>query len=363
MPTYTILGGCGFIGRNLVHRLANDETCTKLVVCDKSRPELSWLTSAQKESFDHPKVLFKQINLSNEANAMTFLCQNPCDFVINAAGETRLKCASQLYKQNIFELGAIAARAAVATKAKKYVQLSSARVKILENSKHRMDSVAEILKCQLDLEGYLGSLEGLNHTVLRTALVYGSGDKNGLMPILILMALYKRLKEKLKLLWTPDIHMETIHVDDVVSACLHALQIEKSGGIYELADKSHSTQGTIVAAASSVFGVPYKFLGKVENMLAKSFFEDIVEEINSKHMLPWSKACEEEGILNSPLYPYVTQEQLMLDDFMASGAEFEKTGFTCAHPTLEPEGLKRVIDEYVAQSIFPKSCAPEAPTK
>ncbi len=34
---------------------------------------------------------------------------------------------------------------------------------------------------------------------------------------------------------------------------------------------------------------------------------DVVEDINDKHMSPWGEVCQRDGILNTPLNPYIDQ--------------------------------------------------------
>lgn len=58
----------------------------------------------------------------------------------------------------------------------------------------------------------------LRYTVLRPAVVYGIGDRNGLMPAILVAALYRHLGETMKLLWDPNLHLNTVHVTDVCRA-------------------------------------------------------------------------------------------------------------------------------------------------
>ena len=34
---------------------------------------------------------------------------------------------------------------------------------------------------------------------------------------------------------------------------------------------------------------------------------DVVDDINEKHMQPWSDACQRDGIVNTPLTPFIDQ--------------------------------------------------------
>ncbi len=60
-PTALILGGAGFIGKNLVTFLVEKEVCSAIRVVDKVLPATAYLTERQQKAFD--KVEFKQGNL------------------------------------------------------------------------------------------------------------------------------------------------------------------------------------------------------------------------------------------------------------------------------------------------------------
>lgn len=48
--------------------------------------------------------------------------------------------------------------------------------------------------------------------------MYGLGDKAGLMPRIMIAAVYKHLGESMKLLWNADLKLNTIHVEDFCRA-------------------------------------------------------------------------------------------------------------------------------------------------
>lgn len=65
-PNVLIIGGCGFIGRNLVHYLVSTEACNHIKVIDKAIPSVSHFSKVHSESFSHPSVKFKQGNAKSE---------------------------------------------------------------------------------------------------------------------------------------------------------------------------------------------------------------------------------------------------------------------------------------------------------
>ena len=65
-PNVLVLGGVGFIGRNLVTYLVNNDLAGYIRVADKVLPTTAYLGSPHKEAFENPIVEFKQCNLAND---------------------------------------------------------------------------------------------------------------------------------------------------------------------------------------------------------------------------------------------------------------------------------------------------------
>jgi hypothetical protein len=38
--------------------------------------------------------------------------------------------------------------------------------------------------------------------------------------------------------------------------------------------------------------------------------DEVVEEINEKHMTPWGEVCQQDGVYNTPLTPYIEKVTL-----------------------------------------------------
>jgi nucleoside-diphosphate-sugar epimerase len=68
-PRVLILGGLGFIGRNLVEYLATHNLVSKIRVADKGLPDLVKMSKKQTEIFKSELVECKQLNLSREGLA------------------------------------------------------------------------------------------------------------------------------------------------------------------------------------------------------------------------------------------------------------------------------------------------------
>lgn len=90
-PSALILGGCGFIGRNVVQFLVEQQLCSRIRVADKVLPATAYLTARQQKAFD--QVEFKQANLVSPASIERAFQQDDSksswDWVINLAAVSR----------------------------------------------------------------------------------------------------------------------------------------------------------------------------------------------------------------------------------------------------------------------------------
>lgn len=89
-------------------------------------------------------------------------------------------------------------------------------------------------------------------------------------PRLVVGAVYKHLGEMMKLLWGPDLHMNTVHVRDVARAIWHVVnRPETVGQTYNVVDEGDSTQGSISAIVSELFNINHDYWGTALSTLAK----------------------------------------------------------------------------------------------
>lgn len=358
-----ILGGCGFIGRHLVAYLIDNNLAQKICIADKSPPQTAWLNETHKKAFDDSRVEFRQTNLVNPAHVDRAFAADgfAFDYVVNLAAETRYGQGNEVYEEHVYKLSLNCARKAAQCKVKRYVELSTAQVyssdkKICDETRKTSPWTA-LAKFKLQVEGELASIENLNYVVIRPSIVYGVGDKQGLTPRLIVGAVYKQLQEKMKLLWTKDLHMSTVHVEDAVKAIWFLCTNGKHGEVYNLADKQDSTQGSISDVVCQIFGIKYDFFGTVVSNMAKINMSGVVDDSNEKHLSPWSEACTADGIENTPLSPYLDKELLYNNHLYVDGSKIEKLGFQYTKPNVTVDELKLVVDDYVKLAVFPPSLA------
>ncbi|KAL0271796.1 UNVERIFIED_CONTAM: hypothetical protein PYX00_008784 [Menopon gallinae] len=363
-PRVIVLGGCGFIGRNLVNFLITNDLVESIRVVDKVPPQIAWLNPKQGEIFNDSRVFFKSANLINPDSCKAAFAADESglqfDFVINCAGETKPGQTDAVYKEGILTLSSLCATEAAQNKVKRYVELSSGNMGSNDKIPHKEDNKKEpwtnIAKWKSQVEDHLSNVPGLNYTILRPGIVYGIGDKTGLTPRLVVGAIYKHLGECMKLLWTRDLKMNTVHVEDVCRAIWHVLfRDETKNQIYNVVDDSDTTQGIISSFVSDIFNINHDYWGSAISTLAKADLSCVVEEVNDKHMGPWAEICMKDEIYNTPLSPYIDKELLSNKHLYLDGTKLRKTGFIYSVPHLSVERLEEVLLDYRLMNLFPSS--------
>ncbi|XP_025832413.1 uncharacterized protein PB2B2.11 [Agrilus planipennis] len=363
--TALILGGCGFIGRNLLDFLITNNLVQFVRIVDKVPPQVAWLNSRHQELFNNPIVEFKSANLINNEsckNAFASSTQVDCwDYVINCAGETKLGHTDPVYKEGILKLSINCASQAALKQVKCYVEISSGQMMSSEKTPHKEDSQTQpwtmIAAWKKKAEDEIKNIENLNYVILRPAIVYGIGDKTGLTPRILGAAIYKQLGETMKLLWNADLGFNTLHVEDLCRAIWFVCQNSNSvGQVFNVVDDSNSNQGSISDLLIDLFHINVGYYG---NML--SSVVDIAaaaDEANDKHLGPWAEACRADGIENTPLSPHMDPELLLNKHLRLDGSKLKNFGFQLKWPKLTCEKIKEIIDDYIDMKIFPHCLRP-----
>jgi nucleoside-diphosphate-sugar epimerase len=356
-PRVIVLGGCGFVGRNLVEFLVKGDHCSKIRVADKVLPALAGLSESQKEVFK--KVDSKQINLSrvNTINKV-FDDEAPYDVVINLAGETKYSQADAVYQENIIDVSVTCAKEAAKRGAKVFIEVSTAQIYDSGDKKKKEDAKIKpwtgIAKAKAKAEEELKKIDGLNLIIVRPVTIYGPGDLTGLTPRLITAAVYKSLGEKMEFLWDKDLKCNTVHVEDVVRALWHLAINGKPGSVYNLCDTNESNQGNICPILEGIFGIKTGFLGNMKSKLATAVAMKVVAETaNDKHLKPWSDLCKEKGITTTPLTPYLDEELLYDNPLSVDGSAITQTGFKYEKPNVTQDLVKTALKYHIDNKSFP----------
>jgi len=361
-PNVLVLGGLGFIGRNLVQYLVDNNLVGKIRVADKVLPDLAGLNERQMKLFkgEGAPVEFKQANLARESMVDKVFDQShhKIDFVFNLAGETKYSQTEEVYKENIFDVSVTCAKAAAKGGIKRFIEVSTAQVyngdKKLSSEDDKLKPWTKLAKSKLDAEEQLKKIEGLNFVIVRPTVVYGPGDVLGITPRIITAAVYKHLGETMEFLWDKELKMHTVHVEDVCAALWFLTTHGNSGDIFNLADTGNTDQGSINKLLESIFGIKTGFMGTIKSKLATSVaMKTVAETANEKHLKPWSDLCKSKNITNTPLTPYLDEELLYNNAYSVDGTKITGLGFNYKHPEVKEQTLRETIKGFVALGYFP----------
>jgi len=361
-PNVLVLGGLGFIGRNFVEYLVDNNLAGKIRVADKGLPELVGLSKKQMDILKNKDLVdVKQLNLARE-NMVNRAFEDgglKWDVVVNLAGETKYSQTDEVYKENIIDVSVTCAKAAAARGVGKYIEVSTAQVydsgKKPSSEDDKLKPWTKLAKAKLTAEDELKKINGLNLIIVRPAIVYGPGDITGITPRLITAAVYKHIGETMEFLWDKDLRINTVHVRDVCAALWHLAQNGKTGDVYNLADTNDTDQGSVNKLIEAIFKIKTDFMGFLKSKAATAVaMKTVAETANEKHLKPWSDLCRAKSIVNSPLNTYLDEELLYNNSYSIDGTKITKTGFTYKHPTMSEADLRETLDYFIALGFFPK---------
>jgi len=322
-------------------------------------PPTAFLGKEHAAALESEGVEFKQGNLTSAVSIekMFDLGDDQFNYVFNLAAETKYSQTDEVYREKVFDLSVKCATEGAKRNVDRYVEMSTAQIyepgKKASSENSTCKPWTGIGNYKLKAEESLRGINGLKLNIVRPAIVYGPGDVYGLSPRLICGAVYRHLGEKMKFLWGSDLRINTVHVRDVCKALWHIATRCPVGEVYNLVDKSDSSQGSINKHLEAIFKIKTSFMGGVVSNVAKLNMKVATEEINDKHLRPWSELCKKEEILNTPLTPYLDQELLYNNSLSVDGSKIESTGFSYDHPNVTEELVREQVNYYVSQNLFP----------
>lgn len=80
-----------------------------------------------------------------------------------------------------------------------------------------------------------------------------------------------------------------------------------------------------------------------------------LEEINEKHLAPWSEVCIKDSIFNTILSPFLSQEVLIHKHLHLSNEKLKSFGYQLIHPVIKKGHIEEMIKDWIDLKLFPRS--------
>ncbi|KAL9631058.1 MAG: hypothetical protein Q9204_004413 [Flavoplaca sp. TL-2023a] len=384
-PAILIIGGLGYIGRFLALYLHKNNLACSIRLVDKVLPQLARLAPEFSDACSTSN--FVQADASREQSlAKIFTPPASCPrkeytYVFNCGGETRYSQEDAVYKARSVELSVNLARECARLKTPALVEFSTGQIYKPPNSSTvksggcKEDAATKpwtkLAKYKLVAEEELENLrktEHLRYVVLRLGHVYGPYDMGYLARGLCLAKVYERKREEMKWLWTKDLRVNTVHVEDVCAAAFHAAKWcaspaadQEPAGLdkrtFNIVDQGDTSQGTLATIFSQIFDLKTGFQGSLISSFARFNMESVVDDVNEEILGPWADLLKENGITDSgPLSPFMEKELLRDCDLSLDASRARKVlGWKVedGRQALTVEGVRNVLDSYRRMGWWP----------
>ncbi|KAL8944240.1 MAG: hypothetical protein Q9211_000670 [Gyalolechia sp. 1 TL-2023] len=383
-PAVLIIGGLGYVGRFLALHLHQNQLACSIRLVDKVLPQLARLAPEFSEACSSSN--FMQADASREQSLTKIFTPPPScprkeyTYVFNCGGETRYSQEDAVYKARSAELTLNLARECARRKTPALVEFSTGQIykppnsSIIKSGGCKEDSTTrpwtKLAKYKLVAEEELEKLrktEGLRYTVLRIGHIYGPYDVGFLARGLCLAKVYERKREEMKWLWTKDLRVNTVHVEDVCTAAVLAAkwcasiapdqEPSLNQRAFNIVDQGDTSQGTLATIFSQIFDLQTGFQGSLISQFARFNMESVVDDVNEEILGPWAELLRENGITDSgPLSPFMEKE-LLRDCDLCLDANKARTvlGWRAGEGKegLSVEGVRRVLDSYRRMGWWP----------
>ena len=252
-----IIGGSGFIGRNLISRLKDKYLITSLsknssvdgvsnIHVDLAETDFSFL---EKESFD-AAVYLGTISSPKEAEAKPQEAFHTNVIVV----QKFLEKAREVGIKKIILFSSAVLYTSSDAKSFKETDEVAKNSSIYNYSKYLLETLAEYYRVKHDMAV----------TVFRLSNTYGPGQNNARAPYLIPGMFEQALKNKKIEVWNTSPVRDWVFIEDVVSVISKELKVA-GGGIFNLGSGKGTSVGGVVEIVSKLTSVKYTNLDKPVN--------------------------------------------------------------------------------------------------
>ncbi|KAI9640667.1 hypothetical protein NHQ30_010975 [Ciborinia camelliae] len=372
-PAVLIIGGLGYIGRFLALHIHKNNLASEVRIVDKVLPQLAWLAPEFEDACSSDK--FMQADASKEQSLPRIFDRadgKQWDYVFNCGGETRYSQEDEVYKVRSLALSIAVGKEAAKRGVKAFVELSTGMVYKSDSTPSKegdkLKPWSKIATFKLQAEEALAKIEGLNLIIVRLAHVYGEYAHQFVPMSLTMARIYQHLNEEMKWLWTKDLRVNTVNINDTCKALWAVAEwysvsgkpnwdVKSMGMIptFNVVDKGETSQGIIAELIGEIFGIKTGFQGQLISTFAKLNMDSVINDINEEVLGPWADLLEEAGITRpGPLTPFMEKELLKDTDLSMDGSRIEKVvGFKYDHPKVTKDLLQGMIDSYIRIGWWP----------
>lgn len=387
-PSVLIVGGLGYIGRFLARYIHSNQLASTVRLVDKVLPQLAHLAPEFLECC--PQSIFLQADASRETS-MNRIFDHPevpegkWDYVFNLGGETAWSQTYEVYKLRSYQLSLTLAKEAAKRGVGAFVEASTGMV-YSSNRTPRVETDKlkpwiKLAKVKLETEQEVSKIAGLNLVILRLPHVYGEYDWGFIAKALCLARVYQEQGKELKWLWTEELRINTVRVEDAVRAFWVAAEWRQRNKtvptspsltrrptltkgedgpavgvpVFNIVDHSETSQGHLAKFVGEVFNIQTGFQGTIVSQFAKLNLEHVVDDLNEDVLDPWAKMIEKAGITRpGPLSPFLEKELLKDCELSLDGTLFEKTtGFKYDHEKFTADEVRKMIESYKRMEWWP----------
>jgi nucleoside-diphosphate-sugar epimerase len=242
----------GYIGRFLAKYIHSQNLASSMRIVDKVLPQLAHLAPEFNDACSQAR--FIQADASRE-NSMARVFDHPngtdatWDYVFNCAGETAWSQAPEIYKLRSWQLSVTLAKEAAKRKVKSFVEVSTGMVyspnRSPRNEQDKLKPWLKLAQVKLEAEQELSRIPGLNLVILRLAHVYGEYDSKFIAKGLCLARVYQEQQKELKWLWTQDLRINTVYIEDVARAMWIAAEWRSKNSIIPPSSPTSSRRATL----------------------------------------------------------------------------------------------------------------------
>ncbi|TIA88836.1 hypothetical protein E3P99_02357 [Wallemia hederae] len=227
----------------------------------------------------------------------------------------------------------------------------------------------------------LATIPNLPLSILRVGAWYGPSQLHGkITPRLMCGDIYRHLNEEMKFLWNGDLRLNTVHSEDVARALVALSKWRQSttdtspfnntfksyvdgeklkqfqlppketpsrAPLFNLVDDSDATQSSVAEQIAKVFHVKTGFLGGLISAFAKMDIEEMVEDVNEKHLDAWADMLKKSDIKDTPLTPYLDEHFFKKNPIAMDASKMKKTlSFKCKHSHITTQDIQEIVNGF-----------------